>query len=126
MVFFFSSRRRHTICALVTGVQTCALPIFIKDISNGAHCAVTGPAPGVADAFVAGVNAALGLRAPQEFPSDGNIASSGAFGICGVLASAIPANSGIQVLSPGVEVNIKGNTLPQAPNVKVSMGVEYR
>src|SRR3546814_5286924 len=27
MVFFFSSRRRHTRCALVTGVQTCALPI---------------------------------------------------------------------------------------------------
>src|SRR3546814_3829795 len=27
-LFFFSSRRRHTICALVTGVQTCALPIF--------------------------------------------------------------------------------------------------
>src|SRR3546814_1628932 len=26
-VFFFSSSRRHTICALVTGVQTCALPI---------------------------------------------------------------------------------------------------
>src|SRR3546814_10170288 len=28
MFFFFSSRRRHTRCALVTGVQTCALPIF--------------------------------------------------------------------------------------------------
>src|SRR3546814_1886177 len=27
VVFFCSSRRRHTICALVTGVQTCALPI---------------------------------------------------------------------------------------------------
>src|SRR3546814_2154515 len=27
VVFFFSSRRRHTRCALVTGVQTCALPI---------------------------------------------------------------------------------------------------
>src|SRR3546814_6115448 len=27
MCFFFSSRRRHTSCALVTGVQTCALPI---------------------------------------------------------------------------------------------------
>src|SRR3546814_6192628 len=26
--FFFSIRRRHTRCALVTGVQTCALPIF--------------------------------------------------------------------------------------------------
>src|SRR3546814_2607715 len=28
-MFFFSSRRRHTRCALVTGVQTCALPIFL-------------------------------------------------------------------------------------------------
>src|SRR3546814_18270118 len=27
LIFFFSSRRRHTRCALVTGVQTCALPI---------------------------------------------------------------------------------------------------
>src|SRR3546814_11698125 len=27
LLFFFSSRRRHTGCALVTGVQTCALPI---------------------------------------------------------------------------------------------------
>src|SRR3546814_2629055 len=34
LIFFFSSRRRHTRCALVTGVQTCALPILsplIKD-----------------------------------------------------------------------------------------------
>src|SRR3546814_6813962 len=28
LLFFFSSRRRHTRCALVTGVQTCALPIW--------------------------------------------------------------------------------------------------
>src|SRR3546814_5606328 len=28
--FFFSSRRRHTRCALVTGVQTCALPILTQ------------------------------------------------------------------------------------------------
>src|SRR3546814_9511140 len=31
--FFFSSRRRHTRCALVTGVQTCALPIYGRLIS---------------------------------------------------------------------------------------------
>src|SRR3546814_8236768 len=32
---FFSSRRRHTRCALVTGVQTCALPIFADaDLSS--------------------------------------------------------------------------------------------
>src|SRR3546814_2022184 len=29
LYFFFSSRRRHTRCALVTGVQTCALPICL-------------------------------------------------------------------------------------------------
>src|SRR3546814_7946957 len=30
ILFFFSSRRRHTRCALVTGVQTCALPISVQ------------------------------------------------------------------------------------------------
>src|SRR3546814_3396766 len=33
-LFFLSSRRRHTRCALVTGVQTCALPIFRHDAPN--------------------------------------------------------------------------------------------
>src|SRR3546814_17897464 len=49
MFFFFSSRRRHTRCALVTGVQTCALPIcppfsglyqfsnYDQDISNNSE-----------------------------------------------------------------------------------------
>src|SRR3546814_4254719 len=37
MLFFFSSKRPHTICALVTGVQTCALPIscFTMALSFG-------------------------------------------------------------------------------------------
>src|SRR3546814_16176376 len=34
MFFFFSSRRRHTRCALVTGVQTCALPILSDPLLN--------------------------------------------------------------------------------------------
>src|SRR3546814_5481756 len=34
--FFFSSRRRHTRCALVTGVQTCALPIFLQTLRAAA------------------------------------------------------------------------------------------
>src|SRR3546814_5819440 len=33
LFFFFSSRRRHTRCALVTGVQTCALPISEKQLA---------------------------------------------------------------------------------------------
>src|SRR3546814_8472617 len=32
LCFFFSSRRRHTRCALVTGVQTCALPIYLDGL----------------------------------------------------------------------------------------------
>src|SRR3546814_5342379 len=42
--FFFSSRRRHTRCALVTGVQTCALPICREVAStltaNNQHASV--------------------------------------------------------------------------------------
>src|SRR3546814_1418280 len=35
--FFFSSRRRHTRCALVTGVQTCALPISRGGYKDGEY-----------------------------------------------------------------------------------------
>src|SRR3546814_7577082 len=35
VVFVFSSRRRHTRCALVTGVQTCALPIYGLAVAPG-------------------------------------------------------------------------------------------
>src|SRR3546814_6833227 len=35
MVFFFASRRRHTSGALVTGVQTCALPILPDELHDG-------------------------------------------------------------------------------------------
>src|SRR3546814_10021554 len=59
--FFFSSRRRHTRCALVTGVQTCALPIspcptcggkdrFRFDNKDGRgtyYCNKCGPGDGV-------------------------------------------------------------------------------
>src|SRR3546814_6998374 len=40
-VFFFSSRRRHTRCALVTGVQTCALPIsFRAQVADNVRTAI--------------------------------------------------------------------------------------
>src|SRR3546814_9077748 len=44
--FFFSSRRRHTRCALVTGVQTCALPIY-----PALRHAAAGGDPGTNQAF---------------------------------------------------------------------------
>src|SRR3546814_6326798 len=46
--FFFSSRRRHTRCALVTGVQTCALPILrsrrtLATVTSTPHFSQTTP-----------------------------------------------------------------------------------
>jgi outer membrane receptor protein involved in Fe transport len=97
--------------------------VIIKDITNGALCAVTGPSQAVTAGFVAAVNSTIGLRAPTAFPSNSGIASTGAFSICSALAANAPA--GISVLSPGVEVNLKGNKLPQAPNYKASLGAQY-
>ena len=116
--------------------------VIIKDITNGALCAVTGSAPGGPDAFVNFVNSDINagavtgnvavtnpLQGTTEFPSDANIASSGAFSVCAALdgyaAAAGALFGGIEVLSPGVQVNLKGNKLPQAPTMKASAGIQY-
>src|SRR3546814_2787768 len=65
LLFLFSSRRPHTSCALVTGVQTCALPIFwslpVSPSLGGAHLGrvvgdVFGQRP---DQFLFGEHAAV-------------------------------------------------------------------
>lgn len=124
--------------------------VIIKDITNAANCAVgstSGNAAGVNafvngvqnvinGGFVPGVAAGAGLRPTTAFPSDGGIASTGAFSICSVMEAAAagafsaaglnPATfGGIQYFSAGIPVNIKGNQLPQAPNYKFSAGVQY-
>src|SRR3546814_3083960 len=55
--FFFSSRRRHTRCALVTGVQTCALPIYTSAGQPPVDDALSGSRP--ADAGVAFIETLL-------------------------------------------------------------------
>src|SRR3546814_7979673 len=49
LLFFFSSRRRHTSCALVTGVQTCALPILPVIVIAGRNAIKSVP-PSIRDA----------------------------------------------------------------------------
>ena len=102
--------------------------VIIKDITNGSNCAVVPNQAGAAFAtngYVAAVNANLGLRAPTSFGADSGInGATGAFGICSVLAGNAAA-AGVQVLNAGVEVNIKGNQLPQAPEFKWSVGAQY-
>src|SRR3546814_9695042 len=55
--FFFSSRRRHTRCALVTGVQTCALPICPRAFAPAgakSSSAALGPTLGCSSAPAGG------------------------------------------------------------------------
>src|SRR3546814_2473683 len=54
-LFFFSSRRRHTRCALVTGVQTCALPIYTLDLTHALDVGLSEP-----------INIAAGLEFRHE------------------------------------------------------------
>src|SRR3546814_12426618 len=57
LFFFFSSRRRHTRCALVTGVQTCALPISLSLLLSVAAglSAITEPIDRIIEAAVGSV-----------------------------------------------------------------------
>src|SRR3546814_8878660 len=69
-IFFFSSRRRHTSCALVTGVQTCALPIWIRYKAAAAFDHLQPDTREYLQAYADGVNAFLSSRSgalPPEF-----------------------------------------------------------
>src|SRR3546814_5861888 len=63
MYFFLSSRRRHTSCALVTGVQTCALPIS-ESCTELPKCGSGGSRE--ASAVLAGGDAGGALEGPRE------------------------------------------------------------
>ncbi|MFM5914315.1 MAG: TonB-dependent receptor [Chakrabartia godavariana] len=106
--------------------------VIIKDITNGSNCAAVSQSGSVAgvNGFVAAINGSLGLRAPATFGADSGVAANGAFGICSVLDAQArtavgAAFGGVDVLTAGVAVNIKGNKLPQAPNYKFSVGTQY-
>src|SRR3546814_2685180 len=80
--FFFSSRRRHTRCALVTGVQTCALPISGKlkpeEYSGGSFSLSNLGGFGVEqfDAIInppQGAILAVGAARPEPVDDDGAI-----------------------------------------------------
>src|SRR3546814_7885644 len=67
MFFFFSSRRRHTRCALVTGVQTCALPILIRFQDFALIlCALFALASGITALQVAANPLAAALGPPES------------------------------------------------------------
>ncbi|MFM2410986.1 MAG: hypothetical protein RL481_1814, partial [Pseudomonadota bacterium] len=117
--------------------------VIIKDITNGANCAVgstSGSVAGVngfvnqANAIInaggiPGLAAGAGLQPTAAFPADGGLAARGAFSVCGVLTALAPtvgaAFGGVEVFNAGVPVNLKGNKLPQAPNYKWNVGIQH-
>ena len=118
--------------------------VIIKDITNGANCAVAANSAGnvagvnnfvnTANALInagsiPGVKPGAGLQGTTAFPAGGGINSTGAFSICAVLNALAPTVGagfgGVTVFSSGIPVNIRGNKLPGAPNYKVSMGAQY-
>jgi outer membrane receptor protein involved in Fe transport len=126
--------------------------VIIKDITNGANCAVSSNSGSVAgvNAFVNQVNTLInninapgnplttattglqpgaGLRPTQSFGAGSGLASNGAFSVCAIagnLAGPLGAAfGGITYHSAGITQNIKGNELPGAPNFKFSAGMQY-
>src|SRR3546814_12973100 len=72
MFVFFSSRRRHTRCALVTGVQTCALPISASPGTGWqqrATCTSRLPTPTTVNAEVGAFAFLRGARTASSWPS---------------------------------------------------------
>src|SRR3546814_3565004 len=64
--FVFSSRRRHTRCALVTGVQTCALPIFMVSLPSTARTGGIAVAMALAAVYLVWGSTYLGIRFALE------------------------------------------------------------
>ena len=111
--------------------------VIIKDITNASNCVVIPNAGGAAaaNAYVGAVNGAIGLRAPTAIAGTG---TTGAYGICSALAASAAAPSaalraafGVPTgalpftVTDGVPVGLNGNTLPQAPTYKWSVGAQY-
>jgi outer membrane receptor protein involved in Fe transport len=117
--------------------------VIIKDLSNGANCAVIPQAAGNAagaNAFVNAINTnALGLQPTVAVPGTN---TTGAYSICSILqagaagqiAAVNPALAALQPLldsfgafsiADGVPVDLSGNELPLAPDYKISVGGQY-
>src|SRR3546814_7035057 len=116
-IFFVSSRRRHTRCALVTGVQTCALPISI------------GLAAGVSGGLIDSSPAAL-PRSQQGagWPSSGdtmihNFRMRTLLGGCALLALA--GCGADDVASPGEGVIVVPRSEEHTSELQSLMRISY-
>src|SRR3546814_13084159 len=105
LFFFLSSRRRHTRCALVTGVQTCALPIYAGCLCRAfwAKGANGGDRPGGLENHPDTSDVVSGVSSSHSGPSLLN---------CLTTPRLRPESSGLGSTSRGVLRNVP---VPQSP-----------
>jgi iron complex outermembrane receptor protein len=116
--------------------------VVLKDLATASNCVVVPNVAGNgagAQTLVTLFNGNVGLAGPTPFPAGSGITSPGAFSLCGTLASTIANPSAglraffttptgalpFSVVNIGIAQNIKGKELPQAPNFKWNVGVQY-
>ncbi len=118
--------------------------VIIKDITNGSNCAVVSNSGSVAgvngfvntaqtiinSGAIPGLKPSAGnLQPTTSFGANSGVTANGAFSVCAALNALAPSVGasfgGVTVLNAGVPVDVKGNALPQAPNVKFSIGTQY-
>ncbi|HEX8574176.1 MAG TPA: TonB-dependent receptor [Allosphingosinicella sp.] len=112
--------------------------VIIKDVTNASNCVVVPGTAGNAlgaNTLVTAFNGAVGLAGPVPVPGT---AATGAYSICDALAATI-ANPSAPLrglfatptgplpfsVSQGVQLDLSGNELPQAPNWKFALGIQY-
>src|SRR3546814_6717945 len=109
--FFFSSRRRHTCCELVTGVQTCALPIFaVSPFLNPSKCAPEPPSRSLRDSAHC-----VRYAFTRCARSVGGCATHPCAASCGLAALAKPAPCRLGDSVPGHHYRV---TLPESFQVR--------
>src|SRR3546814_3159173 len=128
-VFFFSSRRRHTRCALVTGVQTCALPIYAEgcasagapvrrtenDASKRARILTFNQAPLALDVTGGGCEIDVPSRIQIEPVAGRQVDALGAL-IGGIVRARIDGGiDGRRIIRPAGDVDRKGTRLTSSP-----------
>src|SRR3546814_12405508 len=123
-MFFFSSRRRHTRCALVTGVQTCALPISDGNTEAGIRVESAGNTIG-GSAEEANVIANNGEQEAPDEPEPGTdeddvdadvaeLTANVLFGDGGggtVSHNELGAGTGVAALGETGEIAVEGNEI---------------
>src|SRR3546814_9605798 len=115
LCFFFSSRRRHTRCALVTGVQTCALPISLDNFLMTMNISVFS--------FTA-----VARRAREMMPEGGSLLTLTYYGsekvvphynVMGVATSALDTSVQYLAVDMGSE-NIRVNAISEGPTKELA------